>query len=430
MVVNYTPAPPHRGGPLLRFMLEYNPFYLLSAMCMLAGLFSLNDSLDWSPLPMFNVLMLIVMLNLYELLLIGFGIFLHRRGLRRDATTLLVLEAFFLVDAGFLNSEVFTQNLEVGVIVNLMLFVFAVVKVSAIFRALGLPLRGAGPFALIVAQIALLLAMPGIFKFVSQDRNGALPALALYGVWWCVGGIVALYGMLLRGVNFTPGAPRIERFARHRGAIGALIGLGFVSIVAHLCTSNWVYGVRWYTANLSPVLLGLAVAGACAQHPRMTGLARLRATISLPVLAVMLSAAYPWQLEFQPGGLLVFSPLRLALLGAATVYVHAMIAHRQPLFGVASTGCLLTAGLGYSMPEIAMNIESLGELFGDGFKSVLPKRAVHWGVTSVVVSFLLLLAGVLLSLFKGKLESAELKRYLDDRVERVRPEDGTAVISQ
>jgi hypothetical protein len=101
MVVNYSPAPPLRGGPLFRFMLEYNPFYLLSAMCMLAGLFSLNDSLDWSPLPMFNVLMLIVMLNLYELLLIGFGIFLHRRGLARDATTLLVLEAFFLVDAAF-----------------------------------------------------------------------------------------------------------------------------------------------------------------------------------------------------------------------------------------------------------------------------------------------------------------------------------------
>jgi hypothetical protein len=227
---------------------------------------------------------------------------------------------------------VFTQNLEVGVIVNLILFVLAVVKVSAVFRALGLPLRG-GPFALIMAQIALLLAMPGIFKFVSQDCNGALPALALYAVWWCVGAIVALYGVLLCGVNFAPG-PRIERYAQHRGVVGALIVLGFVSILAHLCTSNWVYGVRWYSANLSPVLLGLAVTGTCAQHLRMSGLARLRATISLPILAVMLSAAYPWQLEFQPGGLLVFSPLRLALLGSAAVYVHAMVAHRQPLFGV------------------------------------------------------------------------------------------------
>ena len=92
-----------------RLLVEYNPFYLISAMFMLAGLFSLNDSLDWSPLPVGNVLILIATLNVYEMLLIGLALYLHHRGVRRDATMLLVIEAFFLVDAGFLNSEIFTQ---------------------------------------------------------------------------------------------------------------------------------------------------------------------------------------------------------------------------------------------------------------------------------------------------------------------------------
>ena len=75
---------------IVRALGQYNPFYLLSAMCMLAGLFALNDSLNFSPLPAANLLIMILVLNVYEFLLIGIGIFLARRGLMRDAATLLV----------------------------------------------------------------------------------------------------------------------------------------------------------------------------------------------------------------------------------------------------------------------------------------------------------------------------------------------------
>src|SRR5688572_8311858 len=97
---------PPRGGPqsrLARFIEDYNPFYLLSAACMLFGVFALNDSLDWSPLPLRKLLTLIVTLNLYELAVIALGCFLMRRGIRRDAMLLLIVEAFFLADVGFLN---------------------------------------------------------------------------------------------------------------------------------------------------------------------------------------------------------------------------------------------------------------------------------------------------------------------------------------
>src|SRR5688572_32889384 len=83
---------PPRGGPqprLARLIEDYNPFYLLSAACMLFGVFALNDSLNWSPLPLRKLLTLIVTLNIYEVAVIALGCFLMRRGIRRDAMLLL-----------------------------------------------------------------------------------------------------------------------------------------------------------------------------------------------------------------------------------------------------------------------------------------------------------------------------------------------------
>src|SRR4051812_29164580 len=99
--------PQPRRSHLYRVLVEYNPFYLISAMCMLFGLFALNNSLDWSPLPRHKLLTLIVTLNVYEGLLVALAVFLLRRGVLRDAMWLLLLEAFFLADVGFLNMEIF-----------------------------------------------------------------------------------------------------------------------------------------------------------------------------------------------------------------------------------------------------------------------------------------------------------------------------------
>ena len=107
---------------------------------MLAGIFVLNNALDWSPLPQDNLLVLIVALNVYEAALIGVGLLLVRRGLLRDGLFLLFLEAFFLADAGFLNMEVFTSDVLLGFLVNVILLGLAVVKLGVVFSALGMRL--------------------------------------------------------------------------------------------------------------------------------------------------------------------------------------------------------------------------------------------------------------------------------------------------
>src|SRR5207244_783330 len=115
----------------------------------------------------------VITLNVYELMLIALALFLIvKRRLVRDGTILLMLEAFFLVDVTFLNSELFTASLRVGTIANALLLALAFVKITAIFVGLGISLRD-GAFALILIELAMLFVMPGIFKHISSHHGGS-----------------------------------------------------------------------------------------------------------------------------------------------------------------------------------------------------------------------------------------------------------------
>src|SRR5688572_30680674 len=63
---------------LLRFLTEHNPFYLISAACMLASCLALTNSLSWTSIPRDRLLTLILTLNVYEASLLAIAIFLIR----------------------------------------------------------------------------------------------------------------------------------------------------------------------------------------------------------------------------------------------------------------------------------------------------------------------------------------------------------------
>src|SRR5579862_501570 len=113
---------------------------------------------------------------------------------------LFVIEAFFLVDAGFLNSELFTLNFDVGLAVNIFLFILAAMKVAMVFKSLKLPLAD-NRYPLILSQMMLLLAIPGFFKQVAVAHNGSVPPQAMFAIWWIVGLVPILSVMLLRNVT-------------------------------------------------------------------------------------------------------------------------------------------------------------------------------------------------------------------------------------
>src|SRR5947209_14833368 len=75
-----------------QMIVDRNPFYLLSAACMLAGCLALTNSLSWLSLPLPRLLTLIATINVYEAMLVGLALLLVSRRLMRDAKILLIVE--------------------------------------------------------------------------------------------------------------------------------------------------------------------------------------------------------------------------------------------------------------------------------------------------------------------------------------------------
>src|SRR5580658_7893723 len=110
------------------FVQNSNPFYLISACCMLAGCLALTNSLSWLSIPLWRLLILLATLNVYEAALIGLAAYLVLvRGYRRDGMILVILEAFFLIDITFLNTEISTQGSRIGLPLAIFSFAAAIV---------------------------------------------------------------------------------------------------------------------------------------------------------------------------------------------------------------------------------------------------------------------------------------------------------------
>jgi hypothetical protein len=350
---------PAQRQSLFRFLADYNPFYLLSAMCMLFGVFALNDSLDWSPLPIGNLLRMIITLNLYEGMLIALAI----------------------------------------VLVNTLVLAAAGVKVTLVFRAAGIPLLD-GRFTFVLMQLAVLFAVPGIFGIIAQRHDNYLHPLAIYCGWWLAGVLPVAYALIV-------GPSDIFR-SRHDGRGGGvelivsrvLLVLPMLSLIAHLCLANWVYKVTFHPLNLSPLLLGLAVAvGRSDQHATTAGW-RMRMQLVLPFAAVAFSAIrFPQAMVFTFAGVYV-SPLRIALAGATLVYLDGLWMHRHVYFAFGACVWMTLLGMGHSVKTMNANSADLARNSADSLSRLMPRTLMEWGVISIGAAFVLLALGAMLSLLR------------------------------
>ena len=398
------PAPVQ--SPIVKFLNQYNPFYLLSACCMLFGVFAMNDSLDWSPITLRKLLTMIVTLNVYEVMLIGLATFLLRRGIKRDAMILLIIEAFFLADVGFLNMEVFARNPWIGLVVNTFVLAAAVVKVAMVFRAVNVSILD-GRFAFVVIQLAVLFAVPGIFSIVAKPLDQKLPMYAIYAGWWLAGTLPVAYAILVGSADV------FRRRFDGRPAGGELIIsrvlllVPMLSLVAHLCLANWIYKVPFHPLNFAPLLLGFAVAvGHCDTHVATLAW-RMRMQLALPFCAIGLSAIkFPTDLVFQstaggvPNAFLAMTPLRMALVASALVYLDGLWLHRHAYFAWGAGMCLALAGMGHSVGSINDNSLQMAKSSTNVLDRLIPKTLFAWGLLSVIAAFVLLAIGAAISVMR------------------------------
>ncbi len=320
---------------LATFLFHHNPFYLLSALCMIAGCYALNGDLGLRAGELPRLLVLVVTLNLYEVLLIALGLYLIRdRGIERDGRTLLLLEAPFLVDLAFLNAEMAQTRGPTALILNGLVFVLALLKVAVIFRVLyrEFPAR---VFKFVAAELLVLFGLPSVFKAVA---HAGVPSFQqFYTAWVVIALLPVLYEVQLwlaerfqRGRSAELDAPRRQFILR------LYMVLPFVSLVAHLGMLHWVYNARFYLGEGALVLLGvsLPLARVRIADPQLRGMFKT-ARLGLPVLAIAMTLADPAPLYLQIGARTPLTSAMIVIAGAYIVYVYVYL-RRHAFYWIAA----------------------------------------------------------------------------------------------
>jgi hypothetical protein len=376
---------------LLRYVIDSNPFYLISACCMLGGCVALTNSLSWLSISTSRLVLLIATLNIYEATVIGLAAYLLLvRGLRRDGMVLVMVEAFFFIDITFLNAEISTQKSWIGPVLAVLCFLAAAAKLAVILHLLGARRRYA-EFIFVLIQIAAILAVPILF---ARTPDGHVSPLAFYGGWGLVGLMPAVYKFLAKYLNDEEASPLTP-------SLIVFTLLPALSLATHLGILHYVYDVSFYGPMAAPVLLGAAMVLSFAHDvlpmPR-TDIGLLQ--VLLPIAAIIVSASCPGELTIYTGrlGHFSFTTLRLTLIAAYLEFIYSFLRpywHWATAAGVAS---MLTVAYGPTPGEIVHWYNWLWNAFSEGFENVLPATPEGWGAMLVVLAFIFLGLGAVVSL--------------------------------
>ena len=248
-----------------------------------------------------------------------------------------------------------------------------------------------------LAKLAAIFFMAGVFKQIAKHspQEGALTAMTLYAAWWMAGAMLVLATVSLR----SPQALRAvaHRFPSMATVAGRLyVFLPFVSLLVHLCGANRVYALQFNSANVAPVLLGVAVLLMRwqSQFPRRF---ILGIQTTLVGVAVLISMPFVPQLYLHVGSHLI-SPLRLTLAGSAGVLGVVFFQSWQLMAAQIAACTLMAAGLGNSPAEMQRNSLELAKIIFAQTKRLIPETQMQWGIIAVVSSFVMLGIGALVSL--------------------------------
>ncbi len=379
----------------IAWIVDHNPFYLLSALCMLFGCYALQHAMNLQAGELWKLISLLATINAYELLLVALGCLLYsRRGLVRDAGYVLMIELLFLVDAAFLNGETVTANLWVGGFINGILLLLGVFKVWVLLRALRVPDAGR-ILAFVTLELAVLFIMPGFFRRIGPA--GTISETALYGVWWVVGTLPFVRNAIfsLPRWNTNPLQEK-TRFATVFTIMYTVVP--YLSLLTHLWIMHYLYEVPFYWASLTPILLGLTLA---ARHLRPSPFmgARDLAIVRglLPIVAVLFSMDNPEQLWLYAGTHAI-SPLGLAVAGAFLTVIYCFL----PRYRLPAIAAGAVMGLAYIYRNAILRLWQASadttSNAGEWLAKFIPHSVEAWGLIAVIAAFVLLALGAWISM--------------------------------
>lgn len=400
------------GDRVLHFLTLHNPFYLLSAASMLGGCILLTNSTSWSPIKFTRLLTLLATINLYELLLLGLGLFLvARRGEenRRDAGQLLVLAVVFMLDAAFLVSELVSTRLVLGSVLSGVLLMLSVGKFWLILRVSRVPVD-MGRFVAASGMVLAVFVIPCVLKYVGDTRVTSFDLLAC---WW----IAFVLWLVWDIVSRTPANGSFSERMPVRFVL-LMVALPYLSLLTHIGILHYVYNHAFTAAHAAPVLLALTLILARLPMPINSELAQLRHVlqVSLPAIAFFCSNSARADLSIQLAGHLL-APGTLTLATAyfvyAWVYFPNKLVHATLMGGGVVVWHLFGPTLYQMLQWITRLVSGMWGYLVMGCQYVvnlmvalIPRNSTQWGVISILASFGLLALGARITL-KSSRPSAE-----------------------
>lgn len=395
-------SPETRTDPL-RWLVDHNPCYLVSGVCLLLGCFLINAAVHDRPDEILPVLLLIGVVNLYELLIIGLGLMLYRvRRLRRDAVFLLVLEVVLLVDAALLYNELFIMDATIGAIVCGLAVLAAVSKAVWVLHGLRARLSTLASIVL-GADLLVIFFLPGVLRTLKY--HDAMSGGVFFALWWGAGVLLALHAL-----------PRWWTDRMPRALAAAVVVLPMLAVIGRLAASQYVYDRPYFGAYLAPLLLGAGVLwslrfgarekptvhrrgvlafaaaalAACVVSPGPSyelGVMVSSLRITLLIAAIMLGEAW-WRLG---GSALLVNAVAFVLLGTAGDSPRAMRGNIAWLWNRIDD--VLTEPAAATREQAS----SWWTVLRDALSMVAPRGMLEWGAVAVALAFVLLAAGAAVS---------------------------------
>lgn len=352
--------------------MKSNPFYALSASAMLLGCYMLSQALQLEAGKLRALALLMLVLQLYELLLVGLGTFLVKSGREaRDGRVVLVIACVFLMNATGLSAELVAADLGLGGLIALALALVGALKLWWVRRQAPELLPGRAALVLGAhALVAVVLPVAG----AQLAAHRLLGPAALYGVWWLTAALPLARNVLRDATLAHAGdAPRAH-------AAWSWMPCGLV--LWHLWSLGYVHTLDFRFAYLAPFLLGLGLAAAPDAW---------RAKLAAPALGVLFSLAASPDLLVAVPGVGTASPARLAVVGLGVAWLY--LGWRDDerwLMALPIAGAALYLLGPHSLRLARALVRTLADS--------LPRDRYGWGVLTVIASFVLLAAGARRSL--------------------------------
>jgi hypothetical protein len=383
---------------LLEFLSYGNPIYLLSAAFMLLGCLLLTNDLSFTRVSLAQVSSLLGTIFLYQLCLFASGaLLLLKRGVVRDGSILLTLDAIFLCDITFALSNYITTSPSAGLGLGLLLAGLGVGRVAWISSRLGLPVDLSRLFG--VAMLLVLIPLvPAVLKWTGPRGNPS--PMIFYSLWWLVS--FAGAWLLLTVSSNGKSQDRLHRFASRLQL--STLWIAWMSLAAHLGALHWVYDVRFSAPMVSPVLLVIAVLAWRMNRSHILHWSEARMVQTLSIVAALVASGRPaGQLTSHltlMGQSMSITPMMLAVVAAFLIFVFLIVQRHQLSLLCLGAMVGLWKVAGPTAEQVQAFVRNTVEQIWTALRNATPDTAAGWGVWSVVIAFGLLAVGLIFSFRK------------------------------